>query len=255
MTDARPAFAEADPRRRRSVTLAAVPAPTLSILMPVFNEAPTVEHAIQVTLDTQLPASFELIIVDDGSTDGTRQILEHADLPDRVTYLCHPHNQGKGAAVRTALAAARGEYSAILDADLEYDPADLAHLLKPLLTHRANVVLGVRAFDGYTSHSFVYVLGNKGVTLLANILFNVYIRDLMTCHKMMRTDLFRSLPLREPGFAIEAEIVARVLQRGERIYETPVSYHARPTEDGKKLTWIDGLRVARTLVRCRLSRS
>jgi glycosyltransferase involved in cell wall biosynthesis len=232
-----------------------VPAPVLSILMPVFNEAPTVEHAIQVTLAAELPGSFELIIVDDGSTDGTHEILDRADLPDRVTYLRHSHNQGKGAAVRTALAAAHGKYSAILDADLEYDPADLAHLLKPLLTGRANVVLGVRAFDGYTSHSFLYVLGNKGVTLLANVLFNVYIRDLMTCHKMMRTDLFRALPLREPGFAIEAEIVARLLQRGERIYETPVSYHARPTEDGKKLTWVDGLRVARTLVRCRLRRA
>jgi glycosyltransferase involved in cell wall biosynthesis len=222
--------------------------------MPVFNEAPTVADAIAVTLATDLPAPFELVIVDDGSTDGTHEILEHAALADHVTYLRHPHNQGKGAAIRTALAAATGEYSAILDADLEYDPADLAHLLKPLLAGRANVVLGVRAFDGYTSHSFVFVLGNKGVTLLANILFNVYIRDLMTCHKMMRTDLFRSLPLREPGFAIEAEIVARLLQRGERIYETPVTYHARPTEDGKKLTWVDGLRVARTLVRCRLRR-
>ncbi|MEA2371444.1 MAG: hypothetical protein QOH12_1838 [Solirubrobacteraceae bacterium] len=232
-----------------------MPAPVLSILMPVFNEAPTVEHAIGITLATELPGSFELIIVDDGSTDGTHEILDRAELPDRVTYLRHPRNQGKGAAVRTALAAARGEYSAILDADLEYDPADLAHLLKPLLNGRANVVLGVRAFDGYTSHSFLYVLGNKGVTLFANVLFNVYIRDLMTCHKMMRTDLFRSLPLREPGFAIEAEIVARLLQRGERIYETPVSYHARPTEDGKKLTWVDGLRVARTLVRCRLRRN
>lgn len=227
--------------------------PALSILMPVFNEAATIEHAIAVTLATELPASFELIIVDDGSTDGTLEILERAELPEQVTFLRHPENRGKGAAVRTALAAARGEYAAILDADLEYEPADLAHLLRPLLAGRSNVVLGVRAFDGFTSHSFVYVLGNKGVTLCANILFNVYIRDMMSCHKMMRTDLFRALPLEEPGFAIEAEIVARLLQRGERIYEMPVSYHARPTEAGKKLTWVDGLRVVRTLVRCRLN--
>ena len=222
--------------------------------MPVFNEAATIEHALDVTLAAELPAPFELIIVDDGSTDGTRQILDDADLPDRVTYIRHATNRGKGAAVLTALAAARGEYSAILDADLEYDPADLSQLLRPLLAGRANVVLGVRAFDGFTSHSFVYVLGNKGVTLMANMLFNVYIRDLMSCHKMMRTDLFRSLDLKEPGFAIEAEIVARLLQHGERIYETPVSYQARPTDAGKKLTWVDGLRVARTLVRCRLRR-
>jgi glycosyltransferase involved in cell wall biosynthesis len=223
--------------------------------MPVFNEAATIEHAIAVTLAAELPAAFELIIVDDGSTDGTRALLDQAELPaDRVTYIRHDANRGKGAAVLTALAAARGEFSAVLDADLEYDPADLSHLLRPLLAGRANVVLGVRAFDGFTSHSFVYVLGNKGVTLLANVLFNVYIRDLMSCHKMMRTDLFRSLPLREPGFAIEAEIVARLLQRGERIYEAPVSYQARPTDAGKKLTWVDGLRVVRTLVRCRLRR-
>ncbi|MGI8800895.1 MAG: glycosyltransferase family 2 protein [Solirubrobacteraceae bacterium] len=228
--------------------------PALSILMPVFNEATTIEHAIEVTLAAELPSSFELIIVDDGSTDGTSEILDRTDLPDQVVSLRHPQNRGKGAAVRTGLAAARGEFSAILDADLEYDPADLAQLLTPLLAGRANVVLGVRAFDGFTSHSFVYVLGNKGVTLLANILFNVYIRDLMTCHKVMRTDLFRALPLREPGFAIEAEIVARLLQRGERIYEAPVSYQARPTDAGKKLTWVDGLRVARTLLRCRLER-
>jgi glycosyltransferase involved in cell wall biosynthesis len=222
--------------------------------MPVYNEAPTIEHAIAVTLAARLPASFELIIVDDGSTDGTSELLEREDLPEQVTFLRHPHNRGKGAAVRTALAAARGEFSAILDADLEYDPADLSHLLGPLLAGRSNVVLGVRAFDGYTSHSFLFVLGNKGVTLFANILFNVYIRDLMSCHKALRTDLFRALPLKEPGFAIEAEIVARLLQRGERIYETPVSYQARPTNAGKKLTWVDGLRVVRTLVRCRLRR-
>lgn len=222
--------------------------------MPVFNEAQTIEDAIAVTLAAELPAAFELIIVDDGSTDGTLEILDRADLPEQVTVLRHAENRGKGAAVRTALGAARGEYSAILDADLEYDPADLAQLLKPLLAGRANVVLGVRAFDGFTSHSFVYVLGNKGVTLVANVLFNVYIRDMMTCHKMMRTDLFRALPLQEAGFAIEAEIVARLLQRGERIYEMPVSYNARSTEDGKKLTWVDGLRVVRTLVRCRVRR-
>ncbi len=228
--------------------------PALSILMPVFNEVATIEHAIEVTLAAELPASFELIIVDDGSTDGTSEILARAELPEPVVYLRHPGNRGKGAAVRTALAAARGEFAAILDADLEYDPEDLSQLLKPLLSRRSNVVLGVRAFDGYTSHSFAYVLGNKGVTLFANILFNVYIRDLMSCHKVMRTEVFRALPLREPGFAIEAEIVARLLQRGERIYEMPVSYQARPTEAGKKLTWVDGLRVVRTLVRCRVRR-
>ena len=111
---------------------------------------------------------------------------------------------------------------------------------------------GVRAFDGYTSHSFLFVMGNKLVTLTTNLLFNVYIHDLMTCHKAVRTELLRALPLREAGFAIEAEIVARLLQRGERIFEIPVDYRARANEEGKKLTWIDGLRVLKTLVRCRL---
>jgi glycosyltransferase involved in cell wall biosynthesis len=228
-------------------------APVLSILMPVFNEASTIARAIASTLATDVGVPFELIVIDDGSTDGTSELLATLDRDARITLLAHERNRGKGAAVRTGLAAARGQFSAILDADLEYEPADLAVLLTPLRAERANVAFGVRAFDGYTSHSFAYVIGNKAVTLIANMLFNAYIRDLMTCHKMMRTDLFRSLPLREPGFAIEAEIVARLLQRGERPYEVPISYRARASDEGKKLTWVDGFRVLRTLARCRLS--
>jgi hypothetical protein len=124
-----------------------------------------------------------------------------------------------------------------------------------LLKGDANAVFGVRAFDGHTSHSFLYVMGNRGVTLAANILFNTYIADLMTCHKAIRTELFRGLPLRARGFDIEPEITARLLQRGERIFEVPVSYRARRTEEGKKLTSLDGFRVIATLLRCRFSRS
>ena len=228
-------------------------APHLSILMPVYNEEATVQQAVDQVLDTELPAPFELIIVDDGSTDRTREILSAGDWDGRVRILEHPRNLGKGAAVRTALTEARGEFSAIFDADLEYEPGDLAHLLVPLMEGRSNAAFGVRAFDGYTSHSFRFVLGNKGVTLIANLLFDVYIHDLMTCHKMIRTDVFQSLPLRERGFAIEPEIAARLLQLGERIYETPIQYQARPSEAGKKLTWVDGLRVVRTLLRCRFT--
>ena len=220
--------------------------------MPVFDEAATVRQAIEDVLAAELGTDFELLVVDDGSTDGTSEILDGGGWPDgRVRVLRHDRNRGKGAAVRTALAEARGEYAAIFDADLEYDPSDLAALLPPLLEGQANAVFGVRAFDGYTSHSFLYVLGNKGVTLAANVLFNVYLRDLMTCHKAIRTDVFRSLPLRAAGFSIEPEITARLLQRGERIYEVPVHYKARSTEEGKKLTARDGLRVLGTLVRCR----
>jgi glycosyltransferase involved in cell wall biosynthesis len=225
----------------------------LSILMPVYNERERVEQAISEVLDTQLPTEFELIVVDDGSTDGTREILRGRDWDARVRLFEHPSNRGKGAAVQTALAEARGEYAAIFDADLEYDPTDLGLLMPPLLDGRTNACFGVRAFDGYTSHSFLFVLGNKGVTFACNVLFNVYLHDIMTCHKMIRTDVFRSLPLRSPGFAIEPEITARLVQRRERIFEVPVHYRARATDEGKKLTALDGFRVLGTLMRCRFS--
>ena len=219
--------------------------------MPVYNEAPTVRRAIDDVLAADLGVDVELIVVDDGSTDGTDRMLQETDWPKQVRVLRHDRNRGKGAAVRTALAVARGEYAAIFDADLEYEPGDIATLLPPLVDGRTNAVFGVRAFDGYTSHSFVYVLGNKLVTLVANVLFNVYLRDLMTCHKAIRTDVFRSLPLRASGFTIEPEITARLIQRGERIFEVPVRYQARSFEEGKKLTARDGLRVVLALVRCR----
>jgi dolichol-phosphate hexosyltransferase len=225
----------------------------LSILMPVYNERQRVARAISEVLSTELPTEFELIVVDDGSTDGTREILRSRRWGERVRLFEHDHNQGKGAAVQTALGHAEGEFSAIFDADLEYDPEDLALLLPPLIDGRANASFGVRAFDGYTSHSFLFVMGNKGVTLACNILFNVYLHDIMTCHKMIRTDLFRSLGLRSPGFAIEPEITARLVQHDERIFEVPVHYQARATDEGKKLTALDGFRVVATLLRCRFS--
>jgi glycosyltransferase involved in cell wall biosynthesis len=225
----------------------------LSILMPVYNERERVERAILEVLQTDLPSEFELIVVDDGSTDGTREILRSTRWDERVRLFEHEHNQGKGAAVQTGLGHARGEYAAIFDADLEYDPADLGVLMPPLLDGRTNASFGVRVFDGYTSHSFLFVLGNKGVTLACNVLFNVYLHDIMTCHKMIRTDVFRSLPLHSAGFAIEPEITARLVQRGERIFEVPVHYRARSNEEGKKLTALDGFRVVATLVRCRLT--
>jgi glycosyltransferase involved in cell wall biosynthesis len=227
----------------------------LSILMPVYNERERVERAIAEVLEIELPVDFELVIVDDGSTDGTREILREGSWDGRVRLFEHPENRGKGAAVQTALAEAQGEHAAIFDADLEYDPADLALLMPPLMDGRANACFGVRAFDGYTSHSFLYVLGNKGVTLACNLLFNVYLHDIMTMHKMIRTDLFRSLPLQAEGFAIEPEITARLVQHRERIFEVPVHYRARSTDEGKKLNATDGFRVIATLLRCRFSAS
>ena len=225
----------------------------LSILMPVYTEIERIERALDATLAVDLPCPFELVLVDDGSTDGTVDYLRKRSFPDNVRVIFHEKNKGKGAAVRTALADARLRFSAIFDADLEYEPDDLAVLLQPLRSDDAvHVVFGVRRFDGYTSHSLLFVLGNRGVTFAANVLFNVYIHDLMTCHKAMYTELFRSLPLRTNGFSIEPEIAARLLQRGERIYEVPVRYRARASVEGKKLTAADGFRVLWTLLRCRL---
>ncbi len=227
---------------------------SLSILMPVYNERATVEDAVADALDAALPVETrEIVLVDDGSTDGTRELLREREWPANVHVLFHDRNRGKGAAVRTALAHATGELAAILDADLEYRAADLAPVLQPLLDGDARVVFGTRAWSAHTAFSFWYVMGNKAVTLATNLIYNCWISDVMTCHKAMRTDLFRSLRLREPGFAIEPEITARVLLAGERIYEVPIEYRARSREEGKKLTALDGLRVLRTLIRCRIA--
>jgi glycosyltransferase involved in cell wall biosynthesis len=226
----------------------------LSILMPVFNERATVEAAIADALNAELPVTGrELVIVDDGSTDGTRELLRSTDWPEDVKVVFHERNLGKGAAVRTALQHATAEFAAILDADLEYRAADLAHVLEPLVSGEARVVFGTRAWTSQSSFSFWYVMGNKAVTMATNVIYNCWISDVMTCHKAMHTELFRSLRLRERGFAIEPEIAARVLRAGERIHEVPISYKARGREAGKKLTAFDGLRVLRTLIRCRFA--
>ena len=225
----------------------------LSILMPVYDERSTVEAAIEDALGAELPVTTrELVVVDDGSTDGTRELLASRTWPDDVKVVFHERNLGKGAAIRTALQHATGEFAAILDADLEYRARDLADVLEPLLSGEANVVFGTRAWTSQSSFSFWYVMGNKAVTMATNVIYNCWISDVMTGHKAMRTELFRSLRLRERGFAIEPEIAARVLLSGERIHEVPISYRARSREAGKKLTALDGLRVLRTLVRCRL---
>jgi glycosyltransferase involved in cell wall biosynthesis len=221
--------------------------------MPVFNERATVEAAIDDALSAELPVERQLVIVDDGSTDGTSELLRKRDWPAEMKVVHHDRNRGKGAAVRTALDHATGEFSAILDADLEYRASDLAPMLAPLLAGDANVVFGTRAWHAHSSYGFWYVMGNKAVTFATNLIYNCWISDVMTCHKAMRTEVFRSLRLRERGFGIEPEIAARVLQTGERIYEVPITYRARSREEGKKLTALDGLRVLRTLARCRVT--
>ena len=225
---------------------------SLTILMPVYNERSTVERAIDDALTAELPVeSRQLVLIDDGSTDGTGEVLSGTTWPDNVTLVLHEKNRGKGAALRTGLQQATGDFSAILDADLEYRASDLAPLLQPLLDGNARVVFGTRSWSSHSAFSFWYVMGNKGVTFATNLIYNCWISEVMTCHKAMSTELFQSLRLRERGFAIEPEIAARVLRAGERIYEVPISYSARSREEGKKLTALDGLRVLRTLLRCR----
>lgn len=226
----------------------------LSILMPVYNERETVREAIDQTLGADYPVdSMELVVVDDGSSDGTREVLEQGAWDERVRVVSHDRNGGKGLAVRTALEHATGTYAAIMDADLEYDPGDFTKLLEPLLTGEAEVVFGTRGFESHSAFSFWYVMGNKAVTLAANLLFNSWLADIMTCHKVMRTELFRSLDLSSRGFTIEPEITAKVLAGGYQIYQVPVRYNARGREEGKKLTALDGVRVLLTLLHCRVA--
>lgn len=226
----------------------------LSILMPVFNERETVRNAVDEALAASYPTDrIELVIVDDGSTDGTADVLAELSEDPRVLLVSHERNSGKGAAIQTALQHASGTYAAIMDADLEYDPSDIGKLLEPVIAGEADVVYGTRGFESHSAFSFWYVVGNKGVTLIANLLFNSYLGDIMTCHKVMRTDIFRSLPLKSRGFDIEPEITGKLLAGGHQIHEVPVSYQARGRTEGKKLTALDGVRVVRTLVECRLS--
>jgi glycosyltransferase involved in cell wall biosynthesis len=227
--------------------------PDLSILMPVYNERATVEEAIERALAAPLPVeSRQLVVVDDGSTDGTRELLRGREWPPEVEVHLHDRNGGKGAAVRTAIEHATGHWAAILDADLEYDAVDIGRLLEPLQSGDAEVVYGVRGFDSRSAFSFWYVVGNKAVTMVANVIFNSWLADIMTCHKAMATDVWRSLDLEARGFELEGEITARVLASGRRIYEVPITYRARGREEGKKLTGVDALRVVRTLARERL---
>jgi glycosyltransferase involved in cell wall biosynthesis len=225
----------------------------LSVLMPVYNERATIETAIErVLAENHSVDGLELIVVDDGSTDGTRELLDSRGWPDNVHVLRHDRNRGKGAALRTGLERAAGDYCTIMDADLEYDPSNFSALLAPLRAGEAEAVFGVRGFQAHSAYSFWYVVGNKAVTLAANVLYNAWLSDLMTCQKVLKTSLFRRLPLRSNGFAIEAEITARLLRAGARIYEVPITYRARRREEGKKLTPVDGLKVVGTLVRCRI---
>jgi glycosyltransferase involved in cell wall biosynthesis len=226
---------------------------TLSILMPVFNERATLPAAVKAVLDVDYPCSIELVIVDDGSTDGSADMLDQFDDP-RIVVRRHPHNRGKGAAIRTAADAASGDYCIMCDADEEYSPRDIPKLMRPVLEGSAEVVYGTRIFTSHTAFSFWYVIGNKVVTQAANVLFDTWISDLETCFKLMPLALYRELDIRETGFGMEAEVTAKLLKRGVRPYEVPIDYQARGRDEGKKLTWRDGVSALRILARIRVRR-
>jgi glycosyltransferase involved in cell wall biosynthesis len=223
--------------------------------MPVYNEMATLRLAVERMLKTELPLDFELVIVDDGSTDNSRDAV--ADLIDsnQVRFVSHDRNRGKGAAVRTGIAEARGELLTILDADMEYDPADYTALLSPILEGEAEVVYGTRSFGAHTAFSFWYVLGNRLVSFWASFLYNTWLTDIETCFKLAPISIWRSLGLRGKGFDIEAEATGKFLRTGHLIYEVPISYKARSREAGKKLNWTDGVAALWTLLRVRLSSS
>jgi glycosyltransferase involved in cell wall biosynthesis len=225
----------------------------LSILMPVYNEEDHIADALKQALAVDYPCEIELVVVDDGSRDGTAEVLGRIDDP-RVRVISHPRNVGKGAAIRTAANRADGEYMVILDADLEYDPQDIPKLILPVLDGRAAVVYGNRTFGSHSAYSFWYVMGNKAVTTAANVLFNSYIGDLETCFKLMPIALYRSLDVRSRGFGMEAEVTAKLLRRKIRPYEVPISYRARSRDEGKKITWRDGVEALWILGRERTRR-
>lgn len=224
----------------------------LSILMPVYNEGATLDSAVQRVLRVDYPCEIELVVVDDGSQDATPKVLAEVTDP-RVRVHTHARNSGKGAAIRTASQQARGDYMIICDADLEYAPEEIPMLLEPVLQGVAQIVYGTRAFGSHNAYSFWYVMGNKGVTLAANLLFNAYISDLETCFKLMPLDLYRELDVVSAGFGMEAEVTGKLLGRGLRPYEIPISYKARSREEGKKLTWKDGVEALWILARMRVA--
>jgi dolichol-phosphate hexosyltransferase len=222
----------------------------LSILMPVFNEAETLGSAVKRVLAVDYPCEMELVLVDDGSSDGTAEVLATLD-DSRLTKHRHAVNRGKGAAIRTAADVASGDYIIICDADLEYAPEEIPLLLTPVLQGEAEVVYGTRTFGSHTAYSFWYVVGNKAVTMWANLLYNSWISDLETCFKLMPLKLYRSLDVKAAGFGMEAEVTAKLLRSGHRPYEIPISYRARSREAGKKLTWRDGVEALWILTRLR----
>jgi len=220
----------------------------LSILIPVFNERTVVERSLSLVLAAPLPENMsrELIVVDDCSTDGTSEILERwAANEPRIRLFRNTVNQGKGAAVRSAIGKASGDFCLVQDADLEYDPSEYVKLLRPMLDGHADAVFGSRYMAGEQTRvlPFWHSVINKGLTLVSNMFSNLNVTDMETCYKVFRTDLLKSIPIRSNRFGFEPEITMKVSKRKLRVYEVPISYHGRTYEEGKKIGWKDGVRA------------
>ena len=241
----------------------------LSIVMPVYNEIGTLAEIVRRVRAVKLAVEVgygiengsvvefdrEIVIVDDGSTDGTRDVLKKLEGEPDVIVALHERNHGKGEAVRTGLQHASGDVIVIQDADLEYDPRDYSALLKPIVEGRSKVVYGSRFRGGPTRTMFFWhMIGNHFLTLVTNILFNTILSDMETGYKVFTREVAEQLDLRSRGWGFDPEITAQILKRGYRIYEVPISYTGREFEEGKKISWHDGLTVLWTLVRCRLTR-
>ncbi len=226
----------------------------LSVIVPVFNERNTVVEVLRRMRAVELPDGIdrEIIVVDDGSTDGTRDVLNQLS-DSTVRIILHDHNRGKGAAVRTGIEVASGDYVLIQDADLEYDPEDWPKLVAPVMRGRARVVYGSRFTGERRNMLFLHWIGNRMLSFVTNVLYNTTLSDMETCYKLIDRALLLDLELRCNRFDIEPEITAKILKRRIRIYEVPISYTGREFDEGKKITWRDGFAALWTLAKFRFA--
>jgi glycosyltransferase involved in cell wall biosynthesis len=229
----------------------AISNPLLSVVMPVYNEIETAEEMIRRVL--AVPLRTQLIVVDDRSTDGTRDLLVRLQKELGFTLLLQPRNQGKGGALRRGFEAVEGDLVVIQDADLEYSPEEFPQLIDLICQGRADVVYGSRFLGRHRVFLFTHYAGNRFLTFITNVLYNTMLSDMETCYKVMRTDVLRSMRLESSGFGIEPEMTAKIFKRGYRVYEVPITYDGRGYEEGKKITWRDGVIALWVLVKYRFT--